>query len=122
MDWPRVIRQDVVPVGSAYVLLLAVFGWYLWRRKKAGRRSTLRISARPGWRALVTSIVRTLAGGYVFFALVILIFYLALLGEPGSFVVQSLAQGAILAFGVVLPAFVLLSWIQAVWRGRASGR
>jgi hypothetical protein len=115
-SWIRVLRQDVAPVASAYLVFLAIFAWYLRRRRHPGPPSASTIAGPPRWPALARSVAGTVLGGYAFFALVILIFYLVLGGQPGNFISQSLAQGAVLAFGVVLPAFAILIWCRSVRR------
>jgi hypothetical protein len=122
----RVFRQDIAPVGSAYLVFLIVFIRYAARRRSGtsppGQRSAA-ITAEIGWTAFLRLLVLILVGAYLVFALIIAIFYLVLGGQPRKFVPQSLAQGAVLAFGIVLPAFVLLTTAESAWRRRRpSGR
>jgi hypothetical protein len=118
-----ILRQDVAPVGSAYVMFVGMFAWYLRRtgrgRAESGSRSFRAAARHPEWPTLLRFLAGTFAGGYLFFALVILTFYLVLGGQPGNFVSQSLAQGSVLAFGVVLPSFAILTWAEAAWRRRS---
>src|SRR5207249_7610774 len=68
------------------------------------------------WRALGS----LLAGGYLVFLMIVVVFYFVLGGKDRSLIWQALGQGSLLTFGMVLPAFVLLSWAQA--RARKSTR
>jgi membrane protease YdiL (CAAX protease family) len=120
----RVLRQDIAPVGSAYLVFLVVFIWYATRRRRGTplpRQRSVEVPVR--WTAALRLVVPTVAGAYLVFTLIIAIFYLVLGGQPRNFVPQALAQGSVLAFGIVLPAFVLLTWAEAgLRRRRAIGR
>lgn len=129
MSLSRILRQDIAPVGSAYLGFLALFVWYGRHRRHpeadGGRPGARRSWSDPlqiRWPAFVRQLAGTLAGGYLFFASVILIFYLVLGGQAGNFIPQSLTQGAVLAFAVVLPAFAVLTWTEAAWRRRRTSR
>jgi hypothetical protein len=56
------------------------------------------------------------SGGFVVFVAIVLVFYKWLGGESLGFVAHSVGQGAVLAFAIVLPTFVLMSWAQRRWR------
>jgi hypothetical protein len=121
MNLARVLRQDIAPVGTAYLVFVTVLVWYARRRGRAKRpdgTEGLCTRAAPDWKRLLRSVVATLAGGYLVFALIIAVFYLVLGGQPSDFIPLSLVQGSVLAFGIVLPAFVALSLAEAVWRCR----
>ena len=119
MNLARVLRQDIAPVGSAYLVLLTVFVWYATRRTRwpeTGEPVPARRA--PDRMSLLRAVAATVAGGYLVFALIIAIFYLVLGGQPSDFIPQSLVQGSILAFGIVLPSFVALTLGEAAWRRR----
>jgi hypothetical protein len=123
VNWPRVLRQVIAPVASAYLMFLAVFVWYAIRRSGSLPRQRLVERANDlAWLALIRRLVLTLAGAYLVFAAIIAIFYLVLGDQPRNFVPESLTQGAVLAFGVVLPAFLLLTWAEAGWHRRRRSR
>ena len=122
-----ILRRDVAPVGSAYLGFLGIFVLYLRQRRRemeearSGSSEAAALRLRPP--ALFRLLASMLAGGYLFFAAAILVFYLVLGGQARNFVSQSLAQGAVLAFAVVLPAFAVLTWAEAAVRRRlTSGR
>jgi membrane protease YdiL (CAAX protease family) len=119
MNLGHVLRQDIAPVGSAYLVFVIVFVWYATRQR--GRPGTS--EAVPTRRAtdvmpLLRSVAVTIAGGYLVFAVIITIFYLVLGEQPSNFIPQSLVQGSVLAFGIVLPSFVALTLAEATWRRR----
>jgi hypothetical protein len=119
MNVARVLRQDIAPIGSAYLVFVTVFVWYAKRRRRRPETSEAVPTPRaPDRKTFLRSVAATIAGGYLVFALIIAVFYLVLGGQPRDFIPQSLVQGSILAFGVVLPAFVALTWGEAVWRRR----
>jgi hypothetical protein len=122
MSLTRVLRQDIAPVGSAYLFFLIVFVRYALRRRDApersGSRPPMAVSPSTSWAILLRRVAGRLMGGYLVFALIIAVFYLVLGAQSRNFVPQSLAQGSVLAFGVVLPAFLLLTWVEVVWRRR----
>jgi hypothetical protein len=110
-----VLRRDVVPVLSAYVVFVAMLVAYGrgGRRERPVRRRTWGgPRGRVGWGALFAYVLELAAGGYALFLLVVLTYYFALGGEDTRFVVQAFREGSILAFGIVVPAFLLLSWIH----------
>ncbi len=124
MSLTFILRRDVAPVGSAYLGFLGIFVLYVRQRRRGMQEARSGSSAVPAARlrgpALFRLLAGTLAGGYLFFAGVILVFYLVLGGQARNFVSQSLAQGAVLAFAVVLPAFAVLTWTEAAIRRRLT--
>jgi hypothetical protein len=123
VNWARVFRQVIAPVASAYIVFLVVFVRYATRHSGSPpRQLQAERSNELPWPALLRRLAVTLAGAYLVFALIIAIFYLVLGGQPRNFVPQSMAQGAVLAFGIVLPAFLLLTWAEVGWHGRRRTR
>jgi hypothetical protein len=113
--WVDVLRHDVIPVASAYVVFLAFLVAYA-RSRRDGRAPTDSALRAPSWGSLLRYLAVTAAGGYAFFLLIVVVFYFVLGGEPERFLSQALVEGSILAFGMVIPAFLLFSWIAD--RGR----
>jgi Family of unknown function (DUF6256) len=121
MSLSEVLRQDIAPVVTAFLGLLVLFVWYATRRGRVVAKQEPALGPITGpidWRKLARRLAGTMIGGYVIFALIIGIFYFVLGEQAGNFVQQSLAQAAILEFGIVLPAFVLLTWVESGWRRR----
>jgi hypothetical protein len=114
LDPSQFLRQVVVPLGLAYaglVFVLVVYG----RALRTGQ--TAASSDRPGrdrpnmaWRQLVL----TVDGGYAVFLAVTLGYYAFVARQTSNFVFQAVTGGAFMAFVIVLPGFVLLSWIEQV--------
>jgi hypothetical protein len=125
-SWVDVLRHDVIPVASAYLVFLAFLVVHARSRQpdraptepapRAGRAPTERDTRAPSWGTLLRYLAVTAAGGYAFFLLIVVVFYFVLGGEPERFLSQALVEGSVLAFGMVIPAFLLFSWIAD--RGR----
>lgn len=110
-SWVDALRRDILPVASAFVVwVLMLVAFHRSRRAGAGRpRSSP--AGEPGLRHLIRYVVATAAGGYAFFLAIVLVFYLVLGGEPERLVRQALVEGSVLAFAVVVPAFVVMSMV-----------
>jgi len=106
-SWVDVLRHDVAPVLAAYLAYLGFLVAYA--RGGARRRAQDRSSA--SWPDLIRYLLSMLVGGYLFFLLIVVVFYFVLGNEPRSFVTQALGQGSLLAFVIVGPAFLALSWV-----------
>ena len=125
-EWVRILRQVVAPVGGAYGVVLAMLLWYR-RDRSAGRAPAGRVQRFDGvrggqeWLALARYVVGTAAGGYLVFLLIVVAFYFILGGEDRSFVVEAVREGSVLTFAMVVPAFVLISWLYGL-RDRRDGR
>jgi hypothetical protein len=124
-----VLRRDVIPVLSAYVVFLAILIGYRreFRREargaiRAGRRarSVHRTRPEPRWSDLARYLASLMAGGYLFFLAIVVVFYFVLGGEDAAFIRQALVDGSMLTFAIVLPLFVLLAWMDDVRSARRS--
>jgi hypothetical protein len=109
------LAQVVAPVGGAYVLVLAaLYGYRRSRRRlQAGPADETRTESRssPGWRDLVRYVVATAAGGYVLFLAIVVVFYPVLGRQDRTFILEALREGSLLAFAIVVPGFLLISWL-----------
>ncbi|MGQ0670523.1 MAG: DUF6256 family protein [Actinomycetota bacterium] len=113
-----VLRQIVVPLVATYALFLGVV-WY-WGRHPVPRPNRRDVMTRPSWSRWILELLLTLAGGYLLFLAIVLVFHVAIAGQEGA-LRSAVTGGSFLAFGVALPAFALLSW--AVGRlSREPGR
>jgi Family of unknown function (DUF6256) len=130
-----VLRHDVIPVGAAYLVFLAILVAYRrGKRESPGTSAPARDPRQRGWLTmrgsedgpsppwidLVRYLVAMAAGGYAFFLSIVVVFYFVLGGEDWTFIRQALVEGSVLAFLVVLPAFVLLSWLEDLLRRWAA--
>ncbi len=119
----RLLREVVAPVLTGY---LVVVGMLVAYRRAASRREAEALRPRPvptDWPGLLRHVVGTVAGGYAFFLLLVVVFYFILGGHSSTLVTDALVFGSLLAFAVVVPVFLALSWAQNRTRdrGRASG-
>jgi hypothetical protein len=126
-----VLRHDVIPVAAAFVVFLGLLVAYRRAtrsprggtgRSSAGDRNGLGRGAAPGWRELFRYVAGMAAGGYLFFLAIVVVFYFVLGGEDRSFIRQALVEGSLLAFGLVVPAFLLFSRIDDMRSHREERR
>ena len=117
----RLVREVVAPVLTGY---LVVLGMLLSYRRVLLRGEARALRARPapaGWRSLAGHVVGTAAGGYAFFLLLVVVFYFVLGGHSTTLVTDALVEGTLLTFAVVVPTFLLLSWVDERLRRRKAG-
>ena len=111
-------QQAILPLAGTYALFLAMLA-FAGRPLAPGRAAGL--GARPphvAWRRTVPGIVLTVAGGYVFFVAMIASYVLLSGHDPGGLLGHSIRGGAVLAFGIVVPGFLVLSWAALVAQGK----
>jgi hypothetical protein len=130
LTWSRVIEQDVAPVLAGYLFFVTIL--WVHARTAPGRPLILRSSSpdpppqRIGWRRLLAEVVALVLGGFIAYAVIVCVFYFVVSGKATTFLAHALAEGSELAFGVVLPAFLLLTLAdrgvrRSVKRFRARG-
>lgn len=117
--FPSLLRHDVVPVGCAFLAVVAMEWAYL--RTSARERAAPATGSPPGWRRLVRYAVGLTVGGYLAFAAIVGVFYFVL-GDAGpKYLRQGFGLGAALAFGIALPGLLAVAGLAELWR-RARGR
>ena len=99
-----ILRRFVIPLVAAYGLF--VFMALSTLRKPPAWRTD---EAAAGWSAALRHLAVTIAGGYLFFLLVVLVFHVLIAGQRGA-LASAAAGGGFLAFGVAAPAFLLSLW------------
>ena len=111
--WWDLARHDVMPVAIAYLLFLVLLATHR-HTARSPKPPTLPPprSAGPGSGGLLRYLRGTFAGGYVVFLVIVVVFYVLLGGERPVFIGHALAGAAWLGFGMVLPAFLLLSFMN----------
>jgi hypothetical protein len=113
----HLIRSDLVPIISGYVILMAVLaaGLRLQRRGAAAGRPASRLTGRRdrGWRALILHVLADALGGYLVLAAVVLLYYYGV-AKVGSNFLDSAFTGTALLLGLSLPLFIAISWLT--WR------
>lgn len=108
----------VAPLVAAFVLFLSIAAVSLRRRPERAPRARLV----AGWAPYLRRLVTTALGGYAAFLVIVLVFHVAIAGQRDA-MRYAVAGGALLAFGVAVPAFVLLARLElAVRRRRSSPR
>jgi hypothetical protein len=129
----HLIRQDLIPIVSGYVLVMAALttGLLLQRRQsrqdtgRSGRTpaASARLAAlrRPGWPRLISHLAATAVGGYLVLMAIVLLYYYGVAKVAGSFL-QSAVTGCALLIGLSAPVFVAASWLTERIRRRAVGR
>jgi len=137
------ISQDVVPIGTGYVILMGVLaaGLRLRRRDEINARaqeeagtaqstdteveepgsggkkaSAVARLAPPGWPRFLVQVCGTALGGFVLLMAVDVIYYYGVARVAGQFI-ESGVTGGLLLIGISLPLFVLASWLYLRWRG-----
>jgi hypothetical protein len=120
----QLIRQDLVPIGVGYALLMSVLavGLVLQRRRAArGTPQGRRVAGRQhGWTAVVVNVARDMIGGYLLLMAVVIGYYYGV-AKVGSNFLESAFSGSALLLALVVPVFAaasLLSWRRE--RNRSS--
>ena len=131
------IRQDVLPVGVGYLLVMGVLGTGLWliRRQHgdgaaAGSRQDPEAGAaagpaaatagpRAGWLRLARRYAGTAIGGYLLLMAVVILYYYGVVRVGGAFI-ESAFTGCALLIALATPVFALASWL-AERRRRPGG-
>lgn len=118
------IRSDLIPIVSGYVLLMGalVIGLWLSRRPprpdrakpgRARRRARLPPLPEPwqhGWPRLLRHLAATAVGGYLLLMAIVVLYYYGVAHVAGSFL-DSAVSGCALLIGLCLPIFVAASWL-----------
>lgn len=113
----HLIRSDLVPMISGYVILMAVLaaGLRLQRRRAAAGLPASRLTGRRdrGWRALILHVLADALGGYLVLAAIVVLYYYGV-ARVGSNFLDSAFSGTALLLGISLPLFIAISWLM--WR------
>ncbi len=121
----QLIRQDLIPIGVGYALLMIVLavGLVLQRRQarrgsQQGRRPAgRRLAGRgSGWILLALNVARDMIGGYLLLMAVVIIYYYGV-AKVGSNFLDSAFTGSALLIGLAVPVFVAAS-VLSQRRGR----
>jgi hypothetical protein len=105
----EVFRAVIVPVVSAYALLVCVVV-YASRHPDAGRPRT----SIDGWRPRVRLIGVTVAGGYGCFLAIVLVFHVWVVGQRGA--LSSALRGGTFLAVICAIAFLLGSLVESTRR------
>lgn len=118
----HLIRQDLIPIVTGYLLLMGVLAaglWSLGRRVRSGR-PTGRATGRHdrGWPALIWHVLADALGGYLLLAAIVLLYYYNVARVASNFL-DSAFSGSALLLGIALPIFLAASWLS---RRRSASR
>ena len=110
----HLISQDVVPIGTGYLILMGVLaaGLRMQRRNPAAEKAAGRMARRvpPGWPRFAVQIVATAVGGYLLLEAVVILYYYGVARVAGQFL-ESAFTGAALLLAISLPLFAARSWL-----------
>jgi Family of unknown function (DUF6256) len=115
-DATDIARRIVPPLVTAFVLFLVMVRYAL--------RHPATASAAPtdvSWAVFARYLALTVLSGYGVLLLIVLVFHVLLARDAGAFR-SAAVGGAFLAFGVVVPVFVLSEAIDRRRRARADRR
>jgi hypothetical protein len=118
----QLIRQDLVPIGVGYLLLMIILaaGLALQLRSAPGSRRPDRPAAR-GWSALAAQVARDMIGGYLLLLAVVILYYYGV-AKVGSNFLASAFSGTALLMAISLPVFAAASWLAEHRRERERQR
>jgi hypothetical protein len=121
----HLIRSDLIPIVTGYVLLMGVLAVGLWaarRRVRAGRPLT-RYTGRldRGWPAFLWHVLADALGGYLLLASVVVLYYY-FVARVGSNFLDSAFSGSAVLLGLALPVFFAASWLSLRRRDGRAGR
>jgi len=121
------IRQDILPVGVGYLLVMGTLAAGLWliRRRPADAaagpaRATGASGPRPGWGRLIRHYAGTAAGGYLLLMAVVILYYYGVARVGGAFIASAFS-GCALLIALATPVFLAASWVAERRRRRAAG-
>lgn len=127
------IRQDVLPVGVGYLLVMGALGTGLWliRRRGDAAAADLRdreagpaagtAGPRAGWPRLIRHYLGTAIGGYLLLMAVVILYYYGVARVGGAFI-KSAFSGCALLIALATPVFLALSWLAERYRRRRAAR
>ncbi len=122
------IRQDLVPITTGYVLLMGTLAAGLLRQRRdragtSGRRAGPGTGAPSGraWLRLIRHMAATFVGGYLVLMAVVVAYYFGVARVSGSFL-ESAVTGCGLLLGLSAPLFLAASWLADRRDRRRAGR
>jgi hypothetical protein len=123
----QIVQQVIVPLVAFYVVLVApiAIAWRAFRRGAWPEAPAPHLGARAAAHAplaFTRHIVLTTTAGYLCFAAAMGVYQL-IAGHPAAGIFRAAArEGALLAFLIALPAFVVLTLVEIVVARRVGSR
>jgi Family of unknown function (DUF6256) len=119
----HLIRSDLVPILSGYVILMVILAVGLRvqrRRARAGLPDT-RITGRfdRGWLAVIVHVVADAVSGYLLLGAIVVLYYYGVARVGGNFL-DSAFTGSALMLGISVPLFAGASLLVERRRRRAE--
>jgi hypothetical protein len=112
------IRQDVLPVGVGYLLVMGALGTGLWLIRRPGDAAAA--GPRAGWPRLIRHYLGTAIGGYLLLMAVVILYYYGVVRVGGAFIMSAFS-GCALLIALATPVFLVLSWLaERYHRSRAA--
>ncbi len=136
------IRQDVLPVGVGYLLVMGALAVGLGLSRRGGDPGPAGDAGRPeggqaeggqvvgglaggglagGWLRLARRYAGTAIGGYLLLMAVVILYYYGVARVGGAFI-ESAFTGCALLIALTTPVFALASWLTVGRRDRAARR
>jgi hypothetical protein len=121
----HLIRSDLIPIVTGYVLVMVVLAVGLRsarRRVRAGQPLT-RYAGRlgHGWPAFGYHVLADALGGYLLLAVVVVLYYY-LVARVASNFLDSEYSGSALLLAIALPVYLAASWLRVRRDGRRGSR
>ena len=130
------IRQDVLPVGVGYLLVMGALGTGLWLIRRHGdtavspdrEASPATGTASPAtgtagppadWSRLIRRYLGTALGGYLVLMAVVILYYYGVARVGGAFIASAFS-GCALLIALATPVFLAASWVAERRRSRAA--
>ena len=111
----HLIRQDLLPVGVGYAIVMIVLAAGLWaarRRVASGRPLTRHAGRRDrGWPAFLWHVLADALGGYLLLAAVVVLYYY-LVARVASNFLDSEFSGAAVLLAIALPIYLGATWVR----------
>jgi ABC-type Fe3+ transport system permease subunit len=121
----HLIRSDLIPIVTGYVLVMVVLaaGLLAARRRIRTGRPLTRYTGRldRGWPAFSYHLLADALGGYLLLAAVVVLYYY-LVARVASNFLDSEFSGSALLLAIALPVYLAASWLSVFRQGRRTGR
>ena len=140
------IRQDVLPVGVGYLLVMGALGTGLWLIRRhgdtaaspdreaspatgtagpatgtAGTARRAGTAGPPGWSRLIRHYLGTALGGYLVLMAVVILYYYGVARVGGAFIASAFS-GCALLIALATPVFLAASWLAGRCRRSRAAR